>query len=117
FAARDALPAHLPDNTALDPRRAAMTAQTVNGKVESLEDVRKLVRSRVASDQRDTVEAFVDRYYSQVDPEDLAERRPAALYGAALSHWNFARKREPGRARVRVFNPSIVEHGWQSTHT
>src|SRR5205807_6663045 len=34
-----------------------------------------------------------------------------------LSHWNFARKRAPGHARVRVFNPSIVEHGWQSTHT
>ena len=53
----------------------------------------------------------------QVDPEDLAERAPADLYGAALSHWNFARKREPGHPRVRVFNPSIEEHGWQSTHT
>ena len=31
--------------------------------------------------------------------------------------WNFARKREPGRAQVRVFNPTIEEHGWQSTHT
>ncbi|TMH63040.1 MAG: NAD-glutamate dehydrogenase, partial [Betaproteobacteria bacterium] len=49
--------------------------------------------------------------------EDLLERQPADLYGAALSHWNFARKRESGRARVRVFNPSIEEHGWQSTHT
>ena len=27
------------------------------------------------------------------------------------------RKREPGKARVRVFNPTIEEHGWQSTHT
>ena len=33
------------------------------------------------------------------------------------SHWSFARKREPGRARVRVFNPTLEEHGWQSTHT
>src|SRR5262249_51851004 len=48
---------------------------------------------------------------------DLMERQPADLYGAALSHWNFARKREPGHAKVRVFNPSIEEHGWQSTHT
>src|SRR5262249_37651238 len=45
------------------------------------------------------------------------EREPADLYGAAVSHWNFARQRQPGSARVRVFNPSVQEHGWQSTHT
>jgi glutamate dehydrogenase len=28
----------------------------------------------------------------------------------------FARKREPGRAKVRVFNPTLEGHGWQSTH-
>ncbi len=60
---------------------------------------------------------MVARYFAQVDPEDLAERRPADLYGAALSHWNFARKREPGKPRLRVFNPTLEEHGWQSTHT
>ena len=63
------------------------------------------------------MEAFVRGYYGQVDAEDLAERDLADLYGAALSHLHFARKREPGRAKVRVFNPTIEEHGWQSTHT
>ena len=76
-----------------------------------------LVRAKVAPEQRDALVAFVRDYYGQVDPDDLAERQLADLYGAALSHWNFARKREPGRARVRVFNPTIEEHGWQSTHT
>ena len=94
-----------------------MAAHMVNGGVDALDDVQKLVRTRVAADQKAALEAFVARYYGQVDPEDLAERRPGDLYGAALSHWNFARKREPAHARVRVFNPSIVEHGWQSTHT
>ena len=61
--------------------------------------------------------AFVREYFGQVDPEDLAERQAADLYGAAMSHWSYARRREPGQAKVRVFNPSIAEHGWQSTHT
>jgi glutamate dehydrogenase len=82
-----------------------------------LEDALKLVRAKVAADQRVTLETFVSRYYGQLDPEDLADRKPADLYGAALSHWNFARKREPGHVRVRVFNPTVEEHGWQSTHT
>src|SRR5215472_12799071 len=84
---------------------------------ESLADVLKLIRGKLAPPQRAAVEDFTERYFHDVEPEDLAEREPADLYGAALSHWNFARKREPGHARIRVFNPTLEEHGWQSTHT
>ncbi len=84
---------------------------------ERLDEVVGLIRAKVATDQADLLAAFVRQYFGQVDPEDLADRQVADLYGAALSHWGFARKREPGRARLRVLNPSIAEHGWQSTHT
>ena len=94
-----------------------MNDTTHDQKTLRLDEVAKLVAARVAPEQRATVQAFVARYFSQVDPEDLQERQPADLYGAALSHWNFARKRERGQVRVRVFNPTIEEHGWQSTHT
>ena len=94
-----------------------MTASTEVGRAQRLEEVLKLVQTKVPPEQRSTLAAFVLRYYGQVDPEDLAERTPADLYGAALSHWNFARKRDTAHARVRVFNPTIEEHGWQSTHT
>ncbi|HYN63791.1 MAG TPA: hypothetical protein VES36_04225, partial [Candidatus Limnocylindrales bacterium] len=77
----------------------------------------QLVRSKVAAEPADMLADFVRQYFGQVDPEDLAERQVADLYGAALSHWSFARKREPGRTRLRVFNPTIAEHGWESTHT
>src|SRR5438034_8346057 len=82
-----------------------------------LAEVTALVRAKVAPERREEVEAFVQHYYGQVDTEDLLERQPADLYSTALSQWNFARKREPGQAKVRVFNPSLAEHGWQSTHT
>ncbi len=94
-----------------------MLARTEQGKAERLEQVLALLREKIPAEQRGPVEAFTRAYFRQVDAEDLAERAPADLYGAALSQWNFARKREPGKARVRVFNPSVQEHGWQSTHT
>jgi glutamate dehydrogenase len=94
-----------------------MSADADNGRMQRLGEVLKLVRAKVAPAQRAVIEDFVQRYFGQVDPEELAERQPADLYGAALSHWNFARKREPGRAKIRAFNPTIEEHGWQSTHT
>ncbi len=84
---------------------------------ERLDRLATLLRSKLAASQHTTLEAFARRYFGQVDPEDLAERELADLYGAAVSHWNFAHKRDAGQVRVRVFNPSIAEHGWQSTHT
>ena len=86
-------------------------------KAERMEEVLALVRAKAPAEQRDTIELFVNAYFQQVAPEDLIERRVDDLYGAALSHWNFARKREPGKAKLRVFNPTVEEHGWQSTHT
>ncbi len=94
-----------------------MAARTDKAHAERLDQILALVREKLPAEARGPVEAFVRAYYRQVDPEDLAERSPADLYGAALSHWNFARRRAPGQARVRVFNPSVQEHGWESTHT
>ena len=85
---------------------------------ERLGEVVQLIEAKVADAAAvQQLGEFVRQYFGQVDTEDLAERQPADLYGAALSHWSFARKREPGQTKVRVFNPSIAEHGWQSTHT
>src|SRR5204863_8809681 len=105
--------------TADASRGETMTANPVvsDRRADRLDELIALVRAKVAPEQRATLEAFVRAYYGQVDTEDLAERQLADLYGAALSHFHFARKREPGRARVRAFNPTIEEHGWQSTHT
>src|SRR5688500_16859964 len=82
-----------------------------------IEAVCSRVRERVAEDQASLVEAFVRQYYRWVPPEDLAERKPLDVYGAALAHWSFLRRREPGTPKVRVYNPDFEQHGWESTHT
>src|ERR687891_93332 len=63
------------------------------------------------------VEEFVRQYYAWTPLEDLTDRSPIDVYGAAVSHWSFARQRTPGSAKIRVYNPLFDEHGWQSTHT
>ncbi|MCG8509762.1 MAG: NAD-glutamate dehydrogenase, partial [Rhodospirillales bacterium] len=35
----------------------------------------------------------------------------------ALAHWKFGASRRKGRAKVRVYNPGLEEHGWKSEHT
>jgi glutamate dehydrogenase len=60
---------------------------------------------------------FIAIYYDQVDPEDLADRDPEDLYGAAMAHLGFARRFSTGTPKLRVYNPHAEEHGWSSPHT
>ena len=59
---------------------------------------------------------FVHAYYANVSAEDLSEHVPGELAAAALSHLMFGRQRRRS-ALVRVFNPTISEHGYTSPHT
>ena len=82
-----------------------------------IEQIAERVRAKLPADQAGEAAEFTRQYYAEVAAEDLAERTPADLYGAALSHWQFARVFAGGAAKLRVYNPRLDEHGWQSTHT
>src|SRR5215218_2397336 len=75
------------------------------------------VRERVEGDDAARLEQFVRLYHEWVPAEDLADRDPLDVYGAALAQWNFMRRRKPGTTKARVYNPDFEQHGWQSTHT
>ena len=94
-----------------------MTAQSTTQPTELMDDVAALARERVSGEDLDLVLAFVTGYFAGVSPDDLAERKAEDLYGAAAAHFNLVRRRTPGTPKVRVYNPQIEQHGWQSTHT
>jgi glutamate dehydrogenase len=60
---------------------------------------------------------YLERYYQHVADEDLFRRRPEDLLGAATSQRELAAERPIGRANVRVFTPTVDEHGWATGHT
>jgi glutamate dehydrogenase len=62
-------------------------------------------------------ECFTEAYYETVSSDDIGGVTPDDLFGAALSLWNFAARRAPGEAKIRVYNPELSEHGWTSRHT
>jgi glutamate dehydrogenase len=86
-------------------------------KDELLDKVVARVREQMPEDQAPQVEEFARQYYGWVDEDDLEDRSSIDAYGAALSHWSFARQRGPGEWKIRIYNPHFEEHGWQSTHT
>ena len=72
-----------------------------------------------ARKQRTPVNAkqFIHAYYHGVSEEDLAERQPQDLAGAALAHLELGKTRKPGKPLVRVFNPEEARDGFTSSHT
>lgn len=81
-----------------------------------LQNVCKLIRQRV-KDQVELVEQFALTLYGRVATEDLMGRTDSDLYGAALSLWQTFNGHAGDAAKIRVFNPEIAKHGWESKHT
>jgi len=65
----------------------------------------------------ETVLAFLQRYYLHTAPEDLSDRDPVDIFGAALSHYRLAENRPQGTANVRVHTPTVEENGWTCSHS
>jgi glutamate dehydrogenase len=89
-------------------------AQSPAGSRSQLIDTAAALADRA---QHDAVKAYLGRYYRHVPDDDLASRRPEDLLGAAASQRELATERPVGTANVRVFTPTIDEHGWSVGHT
>ena len=60
---------------------------------------------------------FIQDMYKYAAPEELGKRPIDELYAAALSLWKFCAQRDAGLSKIRVFNPTLEEHGWPANHT
>jgi glutamate dehydrogenase len=74
-------------------------------------------RTDAETPDSDTVQTFLQRYYLHTAPEDLGDRDPVDVFGAAYSHYRLAETRPQGTANVRVHTPTVEENGWTSSHS
>jgi len=65
----------------------------------------------------DEAASFARRLFDRVADKDLAAAPAEQRAAAAIALLAFARRRLPGVAKVRVFNPSARDHGFESRHT
>ncbi|PRI11215.1 NAD-glutamate dehydrogenase [Leucobacter massiliensis] len=59
----------------------------------------------------------IERLIGQLDAEDLREREPRDILGAARSMRALAASRRPRQTLVEAFTPTLREHGWTSRRT
>jgi len=82
--------------------------------------IRKVVSE--ARKQRDKAGAreaqtFIQLYFANSPIQDLAGFKPADLAALAMHHFSLATNRAPGKALVRVYNPTLKANGYESDHT
>jgi glutamate dehydrogenase len=59
----------------------------------------------------------VDHLLEFLDREELEEREPRDIVGAAASMMSLAETREKGQTLISLFTPTLREHGWTSRRT
>ncbi|MGE0227688.1 MAG: NAD-glutamate dehydrogenase [Dehalococcoidia bacterium] len=74
------------------------------------------IATRLPQSEAELLQRFARVYYARVPIEDLEGTDIVDQFGAALSHWTFGQRREPGAARVRAFTPDPERSGWRSHH-
>ena len=94
-----------------------MTENAEAKKTALLKESIALLGKRISPETRKEMEVFIDQYFRNVIAEDLLNLTPQNVYGAALAHFKLAAIRKSGEALIRVYNPRIESHGWQTPHT
>lgn len=60
---------------------------------------------------------FIQRYFAHSPARDLIPFKPSVLATLAMRHFALAKTRVAGKSLVRVFNPTLKTHGYDSDHT
>ncbi len=82
-----------------------------------LQKVLGLVNKKVKTETSELASKFVNKLYGQMSDDDLAQRNDSDMYGAAIGLWNSLNQRKQGEVSIKVYNPELARHGWQSAHT
>ena len=95
-----------------------MSATATHSSSTLIEAVNDIIRKKLSKAQAELVVEFSSNFYSSVAEEDLLKRNQDELYASVISLWNFSQQTvSADHGLIRVSNPNIEEHGWQSKHT
>ena len=85
--------------------------------MNAVDPILQQLKAKLGPAQGAQAQAFASHFLRRVSADDIATR-PAEAWVALLSGvLDFVRVRRPGTPRVRVFNPSVEQTGWETSHT
>ncbi|GAA3658055.1 NAD-glutamate dehydrogenase [Lentzea roselyniae] len=91
---------------------SAVTAADGGSRPASPEQVRDELIERAAANAPELAD-LIRLFYRHVPAEEVIDDDPVDLVGAVRSNYQVAESRVPGRAVVRILNPTRATDGWQ----
>ena len=82
-----------------------------------LAGVREIATARLGKTEQADFAKAMGQFYANVSADEVVDTEAEQLYGAALALWKFGSNRQPNTPRVRLYNPRMSEHGWESPHS
>ncbi len=82
-----------------------------------LQKVFQLIEDKTSSERARLITEFGKQLFNNIAYDDLQGRSDSDTYGATLSLWQHFSDYAGDAPFIKVFNPKITKHGWQSEHT
>lgn len=83
----------------------------------TLEPVFAALRKRYPAARQSEVQLFAADFYRRMEEDEFPNHPPEQWAALAADMLEFARTRKAGTVNVRVFNPTLKSHGYESPHT
>jgi glutamate dehydrogenase len=75
------------------------------------------LRRSVPAAKAHDAEIFARAFYARMESDEYAIRTSDAWAALARGYLEFMHQRAPGNTALRIFNPTLEQHGWESPHT
>tara|TARA_R100000005_G_scaffold5644_1_gene2769 strand:- start:9859 stop:14703 length:4845 start_codon:yes stop_codon:yes gene_type:complete len=75
------------------------------------------IDAQAAQDDRSSLHELADDFFSRYPAEDLRHRSIDDLYGSLYGLLHFMAEWDAPEPKVRIFNPTLQDHGWESKST
>jgi glutamate dehydrogenase len=87
------------------------------GKQKLQNELAQLIASKAEPEQALQVDALARLFYRSFPAEDMRGCRVDDLYGFIYGAWRSLRNWDGSSCRVRIFQPDLEKHGWESHHS
>lgn len=81
------------------------------------EKIPQRVKDKLPPAEAEQVIYFAKTLFRNLPLEDWYQRSECHLYGALISLWQHVQATRTNALSIRIYNPQIEQHGWQSPHT
>jgi glutamate dehydrogenase len=97
--------------------KTSMLHQGEELRQELIEKTLQEAHQRLGDGKSSEIKSFIAQYFKDIPVDDMLTIGTDALFGAAVAHWKQGWNRKSGKTKLRVYNPTLEEHGWASDHT